>query len=74
MEVAETCEHILHCNHTGQVDTLCATIKLLDQWMKQCMTYSDLRDCIYEYAIRSSGVTIAEYALTMGTMSNTNQW
>ncbi len=30
MQVAETCEHFLHCTYTGQVDTLRATIKLLD--------------------------------------------
>ncbi len=33
MQVVETCEHVLHCNHAGQVDALCATIKLLDEWI-----------------------------------------
>jgi hypothetical protein len=35
MQVAKTCKHVLHCNHAGRVEALLATIKLLNQWMKQ---------------------------------------
>jgi hypothetical protein len=46
MQVPETCSHILHCCHAGQVEALQVTIKLLDQWMKRQGTDPDLRDSI----------------------------
>jgi hypothetical protein len=55
MQVPETCNHILHCSHEGRVDTLLATITLLDQWLKGNDTAPDLRECIYEYAMKRWG-------------------
>jgi hypothetical protein len=51
MQVTETCAHVLHCNHAGQVDAYLAMIKLLNQWMKARVTNPDLQECIYEYAM-----------------------
>jgi hypothetical protein len=58
MQVTETCAHVLHCNHAIWVDTLLATIKLLDQWVKTCATDPDLQEYIYEYAMGRGGVTM----------------
>ncbi len=66
MQVKETCAHVLHCTHTGQVDALHATIKLLDQWMKRRATDPDLRECMYEYATGRGGRTMAEICLDHG--------
>ena len=66
MQVRETCTHILHCTHAGRVDTLLATIKLLDQWMKTRATDTDLRECIYEYATGRGGITMEEICSNKG--------
>ena len=66
MQVRETCAHILHCTHAGRVDTLLATIKLLDQWMKTRATDTDLRECIYEYATGRGGITMEEICSNKG--------
>jgi hypothetical protein len=66
MQVRETCAHALHCTHSGRVDALHATIKLLDQWMKKWATDPDLRECIYEYAMGRGGVFMTEICLNHG--------
>jgi hypothetical protein len=66
MQVRETCTHILHCTHAGRVDTLLATIKLLDQWMKTRATDTDLRECIFEYATGRGGITMEEICSNKG--------
>ena len=47
LEVAETCEHVLHCNHASWVEALLATIKLRNQWMKTRAMDPNLQECIY---------------------------
>ena len=66
MQIRETCAHVLHCTHAGQVDTLLATIKLLDRWMKKRETGPDLQECIYEYATGRGGVTMEEICSNHG--------
>ena len=46
----ETCSHILHCNHTGRVDTLMKSIDIMNRWMKDVDTDPTLRHCITQYA------------------------
>jgi hypothetical protein len=58
MQVTETCMHVLHCIHAGQVDALLATNKLLHQWIKTRATDPDLQEFIYEYVMGWGGVTM----------------
>ena len=60
MQAPETCDHILHCPHDGRVKALHASIRLLDQWMKNTKTDPDLRDCIFEYATGRGMITMEE--------------
>ncbi len=55
MQIRETCEHILFCNHTGRVDALHKSIQLLDEWMKETGTDPTLRECVTEYASGRGG-------------------
>ena len=48
--VKETTGHVLHCNEVGRVFTLCATIRMLGEWLEEVNTSPDLRRCILEYA------------------------
>jgi hypothetical protein len=50
MQVRETCEHILFCNHTGRTDALQQSIQLIDEWMEETYTDPTLRHCIIQYA------------------------
>ena len=55
MQVRETCEHVLCCNHSGRVEALQQSIQLLDEWMTEVGTDTILRDCIIEYASGRGG-------------------
>jgi hypothetical protein len=50
MQVRETWEHILFCNHVGRMDALLQLINLVDEWMRESGTDPTLRECIVEYA------------------------
>ena len=63
----ETCGHILHCNHTGQVETLIKSIDLLNAWMKDAMTDPTLRRCIVKYAKGRGNRTMSDICHRIGT-------
>jgi hypothetical protein len=44
MQVRETCEHILFCNHAGRVDALLQSINFLNEWMRESGTDPTLRE------------------------------
>jgi hypothetical protein len=46
LQVTETAEHVLSCCHAGRVETLVATIKFLDKWMKKTGTDMVIRECM----------------------------
>ena len=50
MQVDETCERILFCNHAGRTDALQQSIQLIDDWMEETYTDPTLRHCIIQYA------------------------
>lgn len=56
----ETCAHVLFCAEAGRVETLYATIDLLDQWLEDVGTNPRLRKCLVRYA-QSRGTDTLEY-------------
>jgi hypothetical protein len=62
MQVRETCEHILFCNHAGRADALLQSINLLDKWMGESGTDPTLRECIVEYAYGRGGQSMSSIA------------
>jgi hypothetical protein len=50
MQECNTCEHVLFCCHSGQVETLKHTVDLMEAWLTKADTEPDLLDCIAEYA------------------------
>jgi len=66
MQVPETCSHILHCPHDGQVEELHVTISLLDRWMKLNNMDPDLRECIYEYSMGRGRISMEEICADNG--------
>ena len=66
MQVKETCAHVLRYTHAGRAEALCATINLLNQWMKGQWIDPELQECIYEYAMGRGGKTMAEICMEHG--------
>jgi hypothetical protein len=66
LQVTETAEHVLSCQHAGRVDVLLSTIKLMDHWMKSERTEPTLRECIYHYAMGRGSTTMTEICRDMG--------
>jgi hypothetical protein len=62
-QVPETCSHILHCPHEGQVEALHTRISLLDKWTKINNTDPDLRECIYEYSMGQRRLLMEEICI-----------
>ena len=62
-QVPETCSHILHCPHKGQVKALHTTISLLDKWMKTNDVDPDLRECIYEFSMGRGRLLMEEICI-----------
>ena len=64
-QVWVNCEHVLLCNHSGQVETLTHLIDLLEQWLVKVDTDPDLRECLVEYARGRSGLSMTEICRSM---------
>ncbi len=58
--------HVLHCDHSGRVETLRHTIDLMEKWMEEADTEPDLLDCIAEYAWARGGRTMEEICTGLG--------
>ena len=56
----ETCAHILLCQEEGRVDILERSIDLLDDWLIEQRTDTQLRYCIIDFAQGRGGVTMTE--------------
>ena len=59
-QVCETCEHVLLCNHSGQVETMIYSIDLLKQRLVEDDTDPDLCECLVEYAKGQDGLSMTE--------------
>jgi hypothetical protein len=66
LQVTETAEHVLSCQHAGRVDVLLPTIKLMNCWMKSEQTEPTLRECIYHYAMGRGSTTMTKICIDMG--------
>jgi hypothetical protein len=65
-QTTETASHILQCDHSGRVEVLIGTIKLLDKWMKNNNTDPKLRECIYHFAMGRGNRTMLDVARSLG--------
>jgi hypothetical protein len=66
LQVRDTCAHVLHCDHSGRVETLRHTIDLMEAWMEEVDTEPDLLDCIAEYAWARGGRTMIDICTGLG--------
>jgi hypothetical protein len=66
LQARDTCAHVLHCDHSGRVETLRHTIDLMEAWMEEVDTEPDLLDCIAEYAWARGGRTMEDICTGLG--------
>ena len=66
LQATKTAEHVLSCRHSGGVEVLLSTIKLMDCWMKLEQTEPTLCECIYHYAMGRGSTTMTEICIDMG--------
>jgi hypothetical protein len=66
MQERDTCEHVLFCCHSGQVETLQHTMDLMEDWLTEAETDLDLLDCIAEYAYSRGGRSMKETCYGLG--------
>jgi hypothetical protein len=66
MQEWDTCAHVLHCCHTGRVETLHHTINIMEAWMKEVDTDPDLLDCIAEYAYAQGNRAMTKFFNRLG--------
>jgi hypothetical protein len=60
MQVRDTCEHVLFCDHARRVETLHHMIDLLEVWLEEAGTNPDLLDCISENAYSHGGRSMVD--------------
>jgi hypothetical protein len=56
----ETCSHVLACEESGRVDVLHKSIDLLDQWLRESRTETNLRKFLIQYAHGRGGRSMQE--------------
>ena len=56
----ETCGHVLSCNEAGQVEVLHKSIDLMDRWLKDNGTETNLRQFLIQYAHGRGGRSMQE--------------
>ena len=56
----ETCAHVLACEESGRVDVLHKSIDLLDQWLWESGTETNLRKFLIQYAHGRGGKSMQE--------------
>jgi hypothetical protein len=56
----ETCGHVLWCNEEGRVETLHASIDLVDRWLQDHGTDGRLRRYLMEYAHGRGGLSMVD--------------
>jgi hypothetical protein len=56
----ETCAHVLACEESGRVDVLHKSIDLLDQWLRESGTETNLRRFLIQYAHGRGGKSMQE--------------
>ncbi len=66
MQERDTCEQVLFCCHSGQVETLQHTVDLMEDWLTEADTDPDLLDCIAEYAYSRGGRSMTEICYGLG--------
>jgi hypothetical protein len=66
LQARNTCAHVLHCDHSGRVETLRHTIDLIEAWMEEVDIEPDLLDCIAEYAWARGGRTMEDICTGLG--------
>jgi hypothetical protein len=68
MREKDTCKHVLHCHHEGQVETLHHTLLMMEELMHEANMDPDLQECITEYAHGRGALMIQEICWGRGEL------